>query len=340
MQKKTLDLLNLLIEDEKKARRDLYSSGPYWSYKNRKTNSQIRKFGINNFRGIQTGVGTSFTDNLTSDMRNECNTKQRFLFQFLTGLPFIKSIHEQQVHLTKSYIHDFLTHQSIAYQNSERVNFLLNKYEFGDSLAFDCIQKFTSDKKEYSCHYADMANRLNHLETKFNFEKTRSFFEIGGGFGAFVHFLLNNFNTVKKVIYLDVVPNIFVGTEYLRYFYPEAVKDYADTYKQDTISFSDNDDLEIICIPPWEIEKLEGSIDHFHNASSFVEMPENIVKNYARFIKGLDVKEISLISYDNYDLKTTFDPHILTELFDKNFQIDYFPMAIEALNRKEVYITS
>ena len=39
-----------------------------------------------------------------------------------------------------------------------------------------------------------------------------------------VHFLLTNFPNIKKVLYLDVVPNIYVGTEYLKYFYKDQVK--------------------------------------------------------------------------------------------------------------------
>ena len=30
------------------------------------------------------------------------------------------------------------------------------------------------------------------------------------------------------------------------------------------ISFSKNDELEILCIPPWLIEKVDTEIDHFH----------------------------------------------------------------------------
>ena len=32
-------------------------------------------------------------------------------------------------------------------------------------------------------------------------EKTKSFFEIGGGFGANIHFLVTNFSNIKKILY-------------------------------------------------------------------------------------------------------------------------------------------
>ena len=52
--------------------------------------------------------------------------------------------------------------------------------------------------KNYSCHYLNMADRINNLSNTFKFENLNSFFEIGGGFGANIHFLLTNFPNIKK----------------------------------------------------------------------------------------------------------------------------------------------
>ena len=87
-------------------------------------------------------------------------------------------------------------------------------------------------------HYLVMADRINNLSSLFNFRKMNSFFEIGGGFGANIHFLLTNYPNIKKVIYLDTVPNIYVGTEYLRFHYKEKVRDYTSTKKLYEICFS------------------------------------------------------------------------------------------------------
>ena len=66
-----MKLLEVLLEDEKKNDKSLYSSGPYWDYKNKRTLSEIKKKGLSDFRGLNTGIGTSFTDNLTLDIRND-----------------------------------------------------------------------------------------------------------------------------------------------------------------------------------------------------------------------------------------------------------------------------
>ena len=185
-----------------------------------------------------------------------------------------------------------------------------------------------------------MANRIENLSSKFDFSKIQSFFEIGGGFGANIHFLLTNFPNIKKIIYLDLVPNIFVGTEYLRRFYNESVKDYLVTKKLSKIEFENNDKLEIICIPPWEIEKLDIKIDHFHNAASFVEMPKKVIENYCKFIKKFEAKEISLISYDKFDKNTTINPESLNFFFDNKLKVMWHSRAVESLKRKDIYLCS
>ena len=71
------NLLKTLIEDEKRANKKLYTAGPYWDYKNKKTIYQLKINQIDNFRGLNSGVGTSYTDNIVLDTRNEYNLKGR-----------------------------------------------------------------------------------------------------------------------------------------------------------------------------------------------------------------------------------------------------------------------
>ena len=106
------------------------------------------------------------------------------------------------------------------------------------------------------------------------------------------------------------------------------------------LSFEENDKLEIICIPPWEIEKIKIGIDHFHNAASFVEMPKKVIENYVKYLKKNNTREISLISYDSYDLKTTFKPEILNDFFDNKLEMSWHPTVIKDHNRKSLYLTS
>ena len=332
-------LIDELITDEKKNNRSLYSSGPYWNYKNSRAILEIKKRGIQDFRGLTAGIGTSFSDNKVLDVRNEYNIKGRIIGKIFS-LPLLNIIFNSQLKLTKSYIQSFLLNKSLVYENDSNVRDLLKKYKFENTTEFGCISSFKYLNKKYSCHYLDMADRINKLSKQFNFNDISSFFEIGGGFGANVHFLITNFPNIKKILYLDVVPNIYVGTQYLRRFYKDNIKDYLDLKNLDTITFSKNNELEILCIPPWLIEKVDANIDHFHNAASFVEMPKKIVENYVKFIRKFKTKEISLISYDRFDLKTTFNPEELNIFFNNELDISWKNTLIEGYNRKLIYLTS
>ena len=332
-------LIDELIKDEKKNNKSLYSSGPYWDYKNLRAILEIRKKGIQDFRGLTAGIGTSFSDNEVLDVRNEYNIKGRIVGKIFS-LPLLNIIFNSQLKLTKSYINSYLLNKSIVYENDRNVHDLLKKYKFENTTEFGCISSFKYLNKKYSCHYLEMADRISKLSKQFNFNDISSLFEIGGGFGANIHFLITNFPNIKKILYLDVVPNIYVGTQYLRRFYKDNIKDYSDLKNLDTISFSKNNELEILCIPPWLIEKVDANIDHFHNAASFVEMPKKIVENYVKFIRKFKTKEISLISYDKFDSNTTFNPEELNIFFNNELKISWKNTLIEGYNRKLIYLTS
>ena len=332
-------LLDLLIKDEKKIDKELYSSGPYWNYKNSRAIIEIKKKGLEDFRGITSGIGTSFADNLVLDVRNEFNIKGRIVGKIFS-LPFLNTIFSEQMKTTKVYLDSFVKNQAILYQNSQNVRNLISKFKFNNTTDFGCIQSFKYLNKNYSCHYLNMAYRINNLSKYFDFKNIKVYFEIGGGFGSNIHFLITNFPNIKKILYLDIVPNIYVGTEYLRYYYKEKVKDYLELKNLDKISFSKNNELEIFCVPPWLIEKIDTEIDHFHNAASFVEMPKKVISNYVKFIKRLNTKEISLISYSGFDLKTTFNPEELNSFFDDKLTVSWKNSLIEEYNRKEIYLTS
>ena len=332
-------LLNLLIKDEKKFDKELYSSGPYWNYKNRRAIIEIKKKGLEDFRGITAGIGTSFADNLVLDIRNEFNIKGRIVGKIFS-LPPLNIIFNGQINTTQNYLDSFIKNQGIVYKNSKKVQNLIGKFQFNNTTDFGCVQSFEYLNKNYSCNYLNMANRINNLSKNFDFRNIKNYFEIGGGFGSNIHFLITNFSNIKKILYLDTVPNIYVGTEYLRHHYKEKVKDYLELRNLDKISFSKNNELEIFCIPPWLIEKVDTEIDHFHNAASFVEMPKKVISNYVKFIKKFKTKEISLISYSGFDLKTTFNPEELNSFFDNKLSVSWKHSLIEEYNKKEIYLTS
>ena len=332
-------LLKELVKDEKKFDSTLYSSGSYWNYKDRRALLEIKKKGLKDFRGLTAGIGSSFADNLILDIRNEFGFKGRLVGKIFS-LPILEKIFNAQLIMTRGYLNSFIKNQAIVYQNNKNVQNLINKYKFDNTTDFGCVQLFEYLNKKYSCHYLLMADRIDKLSESFDFKVIKSFFEIGGGFVANIHFLVTNFYNIKKILYLDTVPNIYVGTSYLKQHFGNNVKDYLELKNLNKISFSKNNELEILCIPPWLIEKVDVQIDHFHNAASFVEMPKIVIKNYVKFIKKFKTKEISLLSYDNFDSKTTFNPEELNEFFDNKLKISWKINLIEEYKRKLIYLVS
>ena len=69
-------------------------------------------------------------------------------------------------------------------------------------------------------------------------------------------------------------------------------------------------------------------------------MPKMVIDNYVKFIKKFKTREISLISYDGYDLKTTFNPEELNLFFENKLKISWKNNLIEEYNRKLIYLTS
>ena len=113
-------LLDNLIKDEKKVNKLLYSSGPYWDYKNSKSILEIKKKGLDDFRGTGAGIGTSFADNIPSDIRNELNIKGRIIGKIFS-LPILNKVFNGQLNLTQNYINNFVKNQAIVYQNNKNV---------------------------------------------------------------------------------------------------------------------------------------------------------------------------------------------------------------------------
>lgn len=206
---------------------------------------------------------------------------------------------------------------------------LLKKYIMPYSLVGNCLQKVVIAGHEYSIHYLNLLEQHDNVALRVRFNNLHAVFEIGGGFGTNIHLLLENYKNIRKVLYLDIPPNLYVGTQYLRAFYGTAVIDYRALKHVGSLEFSKDDNMEIVCIAPWQIEKFRGTIDIFMNSHSFVEMPKSVVENYVLKFNGFSAAKdaaIAFTSYDGFDLETTFHPSELPTLL-KDRKFDYFEVA-------------
>ena len=69
-------------------------------------------------------------------------------------------------------------------------------------------------------------------------------------------------------------------------------------------------------------------------------MENKIIKNYVDFLEKFKTKEISLISYENFDNQSTFNPEELNNFFDNKLNVNWKDSLIEGYNKKLIYFTS
>jgi putative sugar O-methyltransferase len=335
------ELLDIMLADAR-SQPSLYQPGPYWEATAQNAVNEIKRCGIQDFRGSTNLVAVSYADTVHVDIRDAYNHGFRRLARWLTRTYPLSRIFESQLRWTESYAIESIKYAQEILNLKRRTRDLLNKYTVPYSLLGDCQGKAEIDGQEYSILYLDHIEKIDNLASRVNFTAAYSVFEIGPGFGANIHLLLENYKNIKKVLYLDIPPNLYVGTQYLKAFYGAAVSDYRALRQRDPIKFSENDDLEILCIAPWQIERFEGAVDVFTNSCSFVEMPTGVVKNYVdkfnKFPESINAA-IALIAYDHFD-SSTIHPSELPKFFiGREFDCFEVEAPLKSLSRNLYFVS-
>jgi putative sugar O-methyltransferase len=308
-----------------------YQPGPYWRRKTKNTTAQIRRLGISDFRGMSSTIGLSFTDSIHLDVRHDLSGGPRSLLRVMLNSVFpVKRVFEAQIAVARSHEAEARRLRGIVLGANERVLELAERYRIPPSLLGGCRNYVDVGGRRIATHYLNILHQHDVVAERGRFREVSSILEIGGGFGAHVHCLIENYPKLRKIVYLDIPPNLYIGTQYLRAFYGAAVVDYRQTRELPVIGFSANDALEILAIAPWQIEQLRVSVDVVYNAHSFVEMPAHVIANYARHIAalpGFEHTRVVMLSYDNFDPRTTLDPDRLPGFFPgKSFDRREFPL--------------
>jgi putative sugar O-methyltransferase len=341
--KDDFSLLDVMANDARHQSNSLYCPGPYWDYKTKNAISEIKRCGIKNFRGSSNLIGQSYADNLTIDVRDSYNYGFHKIIRFATKLFPFSSLYDSQVAYTRHYAVESIRLSQEYLNQKPRARELLGKHWVPYSLLGGCESAVKIDGEDYSIHYLNLLEQHDNIAARIRFDLARTIFEIGGGFGSNVHLLIENYPNIRKIIYLDISPNLYVGTQYLKTFYGEAVYDYKKLKKIEQIKFSDTDDLEIFCITPWQIENLHTAVDIFMNSHSFVEMPKDVISNYSHHLMrqpGSEKTAIALATYDGYDLTTTLDPASLPQFFSgRNFMF-FESETLMDNSRKNLYYVS
>jgi len=283
------ELLAAMIEDLLE-NAGIYKPGPFWEQYARRTRQAIECDGLADFRS-NSRIGKGYADTAIVDPLDLLpiyHWKTRLLKQ-TRRLPVLKSLIKRYDRLNKKHLEQLQTFKSLYYTSTLEswLKDLLTKFELPDTLFGNPQQTLTIGGITIGEIYLRIFAWISDYSKVVDFSKVDGVFEIGGGFGAFAHTILHWFPNIKKYLYLDIPPILYVGTQYLKHFFGNDVIDYKVTRQLETIRFADNDRREIYAICPWQIEKVDAVIDFFWNSSSFQEMPAKVVSNYAKHIDRL-----------------------------------------------------
>lgn len=334
-----IELLNGLIDDSLK-QPPVFQAGPYWMKRARAIKKVLVRQGISDFRSKNGDViGHGYTDTAAHNdpLSNwEAGSILRIGLKRLLKKPLFKRIFLSGFYETiktvekkKDIFEKFYLENTVEPFLSK----VIKDYGIPNTLVGGCEDYFVCQGQKISKFYIDNIVRIFSYKEKMNFNQVTHYCELGGGFGANTHLMLHFFPNIKKVIYVDIPPMLYVGTQYLKAHYGSAVRDYLDIKESGEVKFSDNNDLEIFCIPPWLFENYKSKIDLFWNACSFQEMTPEIIKKYANSVqKGLSLSASPascLLFYEVSDLNSTVGSGEIMKCFD-NLKFTDVPQLFDA----------
>ena len=321
-------LLDMMKKDQDN-QQGLYHPGPYWKGYSSRTAKAIHFEGLKSFRSnprIAKGYGDQVLIH-PFDLSSLDSWKEK-LYKKIIEIPVFKK------YFIEPYIKHNLRHfqETQKYKNLYFTNILgewfsqfSEKYNLPDTLIANPSNTVTIRDCKIGRCYLDAFLRLHNYSSQVDFSSVESVFEIGGGFGAWAHTLLHCFPNIKKYLYLDIPPILYVGTQYLKNFYKEELISYRETRNMDSIRFTSGGKREIIAVCPWQIERISANIDVFYNSASFQEMDEDMVINYSKHIKRMinDSSKICLLIYNGGKPEKTLLAENLLKIIEDNIPVEF-----------------
>jgi len=319
-----LQLLEIMLRDQRN-QKGLYLPGPYWQQNSARVVDAIRRKGTQNFRA-ESSISKGYADSVVLDP---------FELLYVGGLKsrVYKTIVDSQI-FRRYFATKYLANTGKHFRKSQEYRDLYfseilgdwfsqfsTRYSLPETLIGNPQNTIAIRGKKMGGNYLDAFLRVHNYSETIDFDEVVSVFEVGGGYGAFCHSLLTLFPNIKKYLYLDIPPILYIGTQYLKHFFGDEVRDYRETRELDCIRFSPDDSREIIAITPWQIENVNIEIDLFWNSASFQEMAEDMVVNYSQHVDQMlrdDDAKLCLYVYKSEKSENTIAPRDLLGLIERN----------------------
>lgn len=282
-------LLTAMMADQMKQTSAIHRPSDYWLPYQERVSRYIAAHGIARFRSDPM-IGKGFSDSLRPlpfDWDGNWKSRIQGAVARLPVVSRLLAMREREIVRARQFGSHMQSRLHLAFMGEDYARLWPAQRPLPESTLGGCEATYTPPGGTPAATlYLRMACRIVEYTRQLPVS-AHAFMEIGGGFGAMSHLMLHTFPQIRKVLYIDIPPMLYLASQYLRAFYPTNVRDYEELRGRDSIAFSDNDDLEILCLPPWMVDRVQARIDLFHNAASFSEMNEPIVRNYATQMRRL-----------------------------------------------------
>jgi putative sugar O-methyltransferase len=282
-----LPLLRRLMADSAK-QPDIFRPGPYWKGYSHRTYTELKKNGLEGFRR-NPKISKGFADVILKDQADRVNPhgsddsstigkwfRDRFHSSRLAKVAkdtvlqeFDAQLRDQQQY--KDYY--FSSHLG------DWFDFLTNVHDLPETLLGDPTNTLAINGSVLARNYLHSFMAMDFFSKNVDFSAVSSVLEIGGGFGSFAHTLMHCYPNITNYYYVDISPNLYIGTQYLKAYFPKVVVDYQQL-SCEVASIASNQEKNIYAIPPWLLNKVTDRVQCVVNSCSFQEMDLLSLQNY------------------------------------------------------------
>ena len=145
---------------------------------------------------------------------------------------------------------------------------------------------FLWNEQFVSASWIDYLQRISDFYAAIPQSNVESIVEIGPGLGwsTISHIALNP--NLKYCVNIDIPPVLYVSTQFLKSIGEVEVIDYRSTANLEKIVLEPGPDKpRIYQLAPWQVPKIDGTMDFLFNAFSFYEMEKSVCANYIAELK-------------------------------------------------------
>lgn len=151
--------------------------------------------------------------------------------------------------------------------------------------------QFFIDGRAFSRSMLNYLHGLVFLKQELGDAGIRSVLEIGGGFGTLGE-ILHQCGGGYSYVDVDIPPTSAVASYYLSQVPGLRLRDYFQTRSETAIGMPPPGEQMVLC--PWQLPRLQGSVDLVWNFISFQEMEPHVVRFYLENARRLGARHVLL----------------------------------------------